>query len=205
MTAQDPTRDGPVVAERPAPGEPRPYEFPATTSTSLGNGLTVLLANLPGRPLVSAGVILPGGAAEEAPQLAGATVLAARALTEGTDHFDAVALTEATERLGAPLHAGAGGDALSVVLDVPAAGFEPALELLAEVLLHPTFPAEEVDRLRDERLNDLLPAQADPRRRAAGACRETFSVPPSPSPGLAGGVRETVSRLDADALRAAYE
>src|SRR4051812_5154923 len=205
MTAQDPTRDGPVVAERPAPAEPRPYEFPATTSTTLGNGLTVLLANLPGRPLVSAGVILPGGAAEEAPQVAGATVLAARALTEGTEHYDAVALTEATERLGASLHAEAGWDALSVGLDVPASRFEPALELLAEVLLHPTFPAEEVDRLRDERLNDLLQAQADPRRRAEEAYVDTIYAPASPYHRPAGGVRETVSRLDADALRAAYE
>ena len=90
----------------------------------------------------------------------------ARALTEGTERYDAVELTEAAERLGASLHAEAGWDATSIGVDVPSTRLEPALELLAEVLLHPTFPAAEVDRLRDERLNDLLQAQADPRRRA---------------------------------------
>ena len=43
---------------------------------------------------------------------AGATVLAARALTEGTEKYDAIALVEASERLGASIHADAGWDAL---------------------------------------------------------------------------------------------
>ena len=67
-------------------------------------------------------------------------MLAARALTEGTERYDAVELTEATERLGASLHAEAGWDATSIGIDVPSTRLEPALELLAEVLLHPTFP-----------------------------------------------------------------
>ena len=47
-------RDGYVVADRPTPGTPRPYDFPAIARTQLDNGLTVLVADLPGRPLVSA-------------------------------------------------------------------------------------------------------------------------------------------------------
>ena len=51
--------------------------------------------------------------------MAGATVLAARALTEGTERYDAIALVEASERLGASLHADAGWDAVTVGVDVP--------------------------------------------------------------------------------------
>jgi predicted Zn-dependent peptidase len=167
MTAlEDPRRDGYVIAERPAPGTPRPYDFPTVATARLANGVRVLVADLPGRPLISASIVLPVGAADEPDAVGGSAVLAARALTEGTERYDALGLTEATERLGASLHAEAGWDATSVSLDVPASRLEPALELLAEVLLRPTFPAEEVERLRDERLNDLLQAQADPRRRA---------------------------------------
>ena len=64
-TTVDPTRDGPVVAERPQPGAPRAYEFPTVTGGRLPNGLSVLIADLPGRPLVSASMVVTGGAVEE--------------------------------------------------------------------------------------------------------------------------------------------
>ena len=44
----DETRDGPVVAERPAPGAPRSYEFPPVTRRQLPNGLQILIVDLPG-------------------------------------------------------------------------------------------------------------------------------------------------------------
>ena len=64
---------------------------------------------------------------------------------------------------------------------MPATRLAPALELLAEVLLRPTFPAAEVERLRDERLNDLLQAQADPRRRADETFIGTIYAPTRPT------------------------
>ena len=203
MTAIE--RDGPVVATRPTPGTPRPYEFPTIGQTTLGNGLTVLTADLPGRPLVTASLVLPIGAAEEPAAAGGSAVLAARALTEGTERYDAVALTEASERLGASLHAEAGWDATSIGVEVPASRLAPALELLAEVLLHPTFPASEVERLRDERLNDLLQAQADPRRRADETYIGTIYAADAPYHRPAAGTRETVEGLTADSARRAFE
>lgn len=205
MTTEHGGEDAVVIAERPTPGTPRPYDFPAITRTRLDSGLTILVADLPGRPLVSASVTAPVGAADEPHQDAGATVLAARALTEGTERYDAVGLTEAAERLGASLHAEAGWDATSVGVDVPSARLRPALELLAEVLLRPTFPAGEVERLRDERLNDLLQAQADPRRRADETYVGTIYAPSSPYHRPSAGTRETVERLDPEVLRRSYE
>src|SRR4029079_6265597 len=85
--------------------------------------------------------------------------------------------------------------------DVPAARLEPALELLAEVALRPTFPEAEGDRLRDERLNDLLQAEADPRRRADEAFAATIYSGGSPYHRPSGGTRETVEGLDGGSLR----
>ena len=155
-----------TVAERPVPGEPRGYEFPETFRTTLANGLRVVVTPMAGRELVAASLAIRAGAADEPDAVGGATVLAARGLTEGTELRDAIALTEAFERLGASMHAEAGWDAISAGLDVPASRLEPALELLAEVVRRPSYPASEVERLRDERLNDLIQAKADPRRRA---------------------------------------
>jgi zinc protease len=204
-TLRDPIRDGAVVAERPTPGTPRPYEFPAVASTGLANGLRVLIADLPGRPLISATVVMRAGAGDEPAAVGGSAVLAARALTEGTERYDAVGLTEAAERLGASIHAEAGWDATSVGLDVPASHLEPALDLLAEVLLRPTFPPAEVDRLRDERLNDLLQAKADPRRRAEEAFANAVYAARSPYHRPSGGTPETVAGLDPEILRRAYD
>lgn len=191
-----------VVAERPAPGEPRPYAFPPFTRARLDNGLSVIIVDLPGRPLVAASLVITSGVADEPADLAGATVLMARALTEGTERYDAIRLVEVTERLGASLHAEAGWDSTSVAVDVPADRLPATLDLIEEVLARPTFPAAEVERLRDERLNDILQARADPRRRAEEAFIGAIYAGSSPYRRPAAGLAETVARLDAATSRA---
>jgi zinc protease len=190
-----------VVAERPAAGEPRPYHFPSFSRERLSNGIDVIAVHLPERELLTAVLFESIGASDERDDEAGLTVLMARAMTEGTKTRDAIALVEATERLGASLHAEAGWDALSVGVDVPSERLGPALDLLAEVMEQPVFPEAEVERLRDERLNDLLQARADPRRRAEEGFVETIYAPGSPYRRPSGGTKQTVERLDAAAAR----
>jgi zinc protease len=194
-----------VIPERPVPGQPRPYEFPRTFRTSLANGLRVIVTPMPDRELIAASLTLRVGAADEPDALGGATVLAARALTEGTEVRDAIELTEAAERLGASIHAEAGWDATSAGLDVPVTRLDPALELLAEVVRRPAFPESEVVRLRDERLTDLLQARADPRRRADEAYVSAIYRPSSPYHRPAGGTAETVGTLAVPDLRALHD
>ena len=193
-----------VVARRPVPGTPRPYEFPTAERTTLANGISVAWVHMPGRGLVTTSFVTRRGAVDEPAELGGAAVLAARAVTEGTELHDAIALVEAAERLGASIHAEASWDGLTVGVDVPGARLSPALELLAEVLRRPTFPAAEVDRLRDERLNDILQARADPRRRAEEALIAALYAVSSPYRRPAAGLRETVERLDREAVASVY-
>lgn len=196
-------REG-IFAERPVAGEPRPYEFPRTFRSSLANGLRVIVAPMAARELVAASLAVRSGAADEPDALGGAAVLAARGLSEGTEARDAIALTEAFERLGASMQAEAGWDAVSASLDVPASRLEPALALLAEVVRQPSFPASEVERLRDERLNDLIQAAADPRRRAEQAFAAAIYGPSSPYRRPAGGTAETVAGLSSAELRSLH-
>jgi zinc protease len=194
-----------VLAVRPVPGEPRPYEFPVTVRTTLPNGLRIIVTPMAGRELVAASLAIRAGAADEPDALGGATVLAARGLTEGTEARDAIALTEAFERLGASMHAEAGWDAVSAGLDVPASRLEPALELLAEVVRRPSYPESEVERLRDERLNDLIQAKADPRRRADEAFVSSIYAESSPYRRPAGGTSESVAALTTGDLRTVHD
>jgi zinc protease len=190
-----------LVAERPGHGEPRPYQFPPFSHARLSNGIDVIAVHLPERELLTGALFESIGAGDEPEEEGGLTVLMARAMTEGTRSHDAVSLTEAGERLGASIHAEAGWDALSVGVDVPAARLDPALDLLAEVMSEPVFPEAEVERLRDERLNDILQARADPRRRADEGFVETIYAPGSPYGRPSGGTKATVERLDAAACR----
>ncbi len=193
-----------VVAQRPTHGEPRPYQFPRFERQALSNGLGLIAVHLPGRALVTASLVLASGAVDEPAEQAGVTSLMARALTEGTEHHDAIGLTEASERLGASLHAEAGWDGLSISVEVPAERLSAALALAAEVAIEPTFPTADIERMRDERMNDLLQAKADPRRRADDGFVTTIYAPGSPYGRPSAGTEETVPGLDADKTRAIH-
>ena len=197
-----------VLDQRPQPGQPREYDFPAFERSTLDNGLTIVRCHVPGRPLLQAQLIVRGdaggGATSEAASQAGATALTARAMSEGTIEHDAVAFVEAAERLGAEMGAGASWDSLSVHVEVPRTHLTEAMSLFAEMALQPAFPEREVDRLRDERLNDLQQVMADARRRAEKAFPAVVYAQAAAYARPLGGVEETVGPLDRDVLAARH-
>jgi predicted Zn-dependent peptidase len=213
-----------ILDQRPGPGRPRAYEFPRFERSISGHGLTILAAHVPGRPLLQAQLVVRGeavagatvgagagasggagaGASGEDPATAGVTVLTARALSEGTEVRDAVAFVEAAERLGASLGASAGWDSFVVHVEVPRARLREALVLLAEMALRPSFPSREVERLRDERLNDLKQAMADPRRRADRLFASVVYDDAAAYARPLGGDEATVAGLDRDTLVARH-
>jgi zinc protease len=195
--------DGPdlsVLDERPTSGVPRDYHFPKFERFRLSNGLTVVHANVPGRALLAAQLMMPGGGWTEEPAQAGVTVLTGRAMPEGTKRLSAIEFIEASERLGAEIHADASWESLSATLEVPRSRFGPALALMAEMAFEPAFPGDEVERLRDERMNDLLQAWSDPRRRAERVFPETLFSRETPYSRPLAGVQTTVGPLDRDAV-----
>ncbi len=193
-----------ILSVRPSPGQPRSYSFPHFERTVLPSGLQVLAVHVPGRPLISANLVMRRGGGDEPADLAGATVLAARAMTEGTERYPGVELLEASERLGATLHVEASWDAFFASVEVAASRLPAALELLSELVQRPTFPDADVARLRDERLNDLLQVRADPRRRVDQAFVATIYGGHSPYARPLGGDEDTVPRLTSDVLRGVH-
>ncbi len=193
-----------ILSVRPSPGQPRAYRFPSFERTVLPSSLQILAVDVPGRTLVSANLVVRRGVSDEPGNLAGATILAARAMSEGTQRYPGVELTEAAERLGATLHAEASWDAFVGSVEVVASRLGAALELLAELVERPAFPEADVARLRDERLNDLLQARADPRRRVDQAFPATIYSEDSPYSRPAAGNETTVPGLSPDELRSVH-
>ncbi len=153
-------------ALRPPATEPRPYHFPEFSHERLPNKLTVWAVPLADRELVSVHLLIDGGAAAESEAEAGIASLAAETLVTGTRRLDGHAFAEATERLGIEITADSSWDLARAGFLAVASSFQPGLELLAEMIHEPRFDEGEFDRLREERLADILQARSEPGRLA---------------------------------------
>ncbi len=194
-----------TASERPQPGAPRAYEFPATTRFTLDTGLRIIVAPMPRLPLVSVVAVVDAGASADAPGQDGLATLTASALAEGTATRDAGALADAFERLGTSLATGADWDEATLGLTVTPAQLDDAVALLAEVLMAPRFATADVERLKAERLAELLQQRVEPRgladERFAGVAYASSSRFARPAGGTPGSVRA----LDDVAVRAWHD
>lgn len=188
-------------ARRPTPGPSRPYRFPAFERRRLPNGLELLVAPVRRLPLASIRFVLDAGARDESRGLAGVAALAGAALAEGTERLDGAALADEFERLGGSLSTYATWDATHLRTTVLATRFEPALRLMTEVLRTPAFPVREVERLRQERLAELLELRSEPRGLADERFASALYRPGSRLSLPEGGSEVTVAAIPAEACR----
>lgn len=133
----------------------RPLPFPALAEERLGNGASLVVARRPGIPLVAVRLVLSVGAALDPADGHGTAHLTAIACRRGTRRLGGRALDRAVESLGAELGSGADEDASFFGLSAPSEHLPRLLELVAQVVTEPVFPAAEVDRLRRRELAGL--------------------------------------------------
>ncbi len=150
-------------SQPPVPGPVRPFGMPHVERDELGNGLTVLSARHGRLPVVTSALVLEGGASGEPPSKAGLAYLVANTLQAGTRGKSADEVAWALESLGVEFQADARWDGAVLWVVSPRERLEAALDLFAEIVREPTFRLEEVERLRDEQLADILQRQKEPR------------------------------------------
>lgn len=191
-------------ATRPAPGPPRTYRFPPFERKALANGLRLVVAPVAKLPVATIMAVVDAGAAHDPAGREGLAQLTARLLLEGTTRAGGAEVTEQFEQLGASLEAGADWDAAILHLTVVSDRLPEALVLLAEVLMSPAFPAREVERVRSERLAELLQLRAEPR----GLADEMFSrfvyAPESRYAAPEGGGGDSVAAITRDDVASFY-
>src|SRR6266850_2376047 len=112
----------------------------------LPNGIVLLVAERPAVPIIVVRTFAHAGAVLDPPDRAGLANLTGALLTRGTAKHTGPELDSAIEFVGGSLSAGAGRDGLSAALAVLKKDLGLGLDLLAEVLLTPTFPPDEVKR-----------------------------------------------------------
>lgn len=147
---------------RPAATTPREYHFPYFERARLENGLGVWTMPLPERELVSVQLVIDAGAAAEDELQAGVAALTAHLLTTGTQQLDAATFAEVTERAGIEVFSASSWDSAHAGFTALDDKLSTGLDLLADVVRRPRLDPGEFDRLKAERLNEIMQSRADP-------------------------------------------
>ncbi|PYT93815.1 MAG: peptidase M16 [Acidobacteria bacterium] len=146
----------------PKPGPSNPLHLPVPQEFKLSNGLTVLYSERPGLPLVAAALVLRSGSGANPADKPGLASFTARMLQQGTTTRNALQIADRAADLGSTLGSRASMDSSLVATQTLTRNFPDALELLADVALHPAFPNAEIERVRKEREAALVQEKDDP-------------------------------------------
>ena len=181
-------------ATPPPPAPPRSGKFPTPVEQTLPNGLRVIVIERHETPLITAQLLIKNGGEVDPSELAGLADMTADLLTKGTQSRDATKIAQEIESLGGSLEAGARWDSSYATVSVMSSKIQQAMEILADVVRHPTFKSEEVERLRQQNLDSFTLALGDPGSIARFvAARVVFGDSPYGHP--VSGTAESLTRI----------
>jgi zinc protease len=149
-------------SQAPAPLQPHPIVIPTPRETVLPNGLTVVVVEDNRLPLVSYRLAFRVGGAFDPPGLPGLTDLLAGLLPEGTESKTSKEIADKVARMGASLSAGANSDYTIIAASALSQFNDHILELMTEVVLHPSFPENEVELAKQNTKESLRQQRAQP-------------------------------------------
>ncbi|MDE0165348.1 MAG: pitrilysin family protein [Bryobacterales bacterium] len=137
-------------------------KLPAMQKAELSNGLKVVLAERPQLPVVEVNLMVDAGYASDQFAAPGVASMTADMLDEGTKSRNALEISEALEALGASLGARAGLDTSTVSLSALKENLDASLDLFMDVILNPTFPEKDFQRLKRQRLARIQQEKSSP-------------------------------------------
>jgi zinc protease len=197
-------QQAPDRSHPPQPGPPAPLRLPTIQKQKLSNGLPVWIVELHEVPVAQVNLVVLSGTANDPPGKYGVGSLAAAMLEEGAGSRSALEVADAVDYLGADLDAATTSDLSAVRLHVPVARLASALPIMADVALRPTFPKDELDRQRQQRLTSLLQGRDDPPTISSAAFARILYGKGHRYGTLQMGTAETIKTLTADDLRTFY-
>ena len=148
LRAQYPTKP-------PAPTPLRPARFPAFVKGTLPDGMNMIIVEHHKQPVVTITLALPAGASYVAADKTGLDGIVSEVLTKGTASRTADQISAEIEGAGGSIEAYSDNDFLRISVSVLAENLPLAMNMLADVVMHSTFPASEVDLARTRALSAL--------------------------------------------------
>jgi len=170
----------------PPPGPSRPINWPAIAESKLGNGMTVVLVPLHNVPKITAVLTLLAGRGTAYKTQPGVAQLAARVANEGTTTRTSLQIKQDLRSIGGALSIGVDNDATSMTASSLAEFAPKLLDLVSDVVRHPTYPQSEValakanyaQEIEEQRSTPDFLAQEQLDKALFGAHPYGFTVPP---------------------------
>lgn len=205
VVATGPLRAQPFDRTRPPVlGAAPPLTVPTVHAARLANGPALHVVEHRELPLVQVTLTIAGGGRLDN-DLPGLASFTANLIDEGAGRRDANALQAELAFLGASLGTSASWDVTTVSLKVARRNLEPALDLMADIVLRPTFAAAEVRRQRDLRAAGLLQQKDQPAALAGLASSQALFPVGHPYRRALGGDSASTAKLDSAVVRAFHE
>lgn len=153
-------------------------------------------------PLASATLVLDAGEMGLAEERAGLAVLAGETLQGGTARRTGTELAEALEGLGSAFRVATGWDGTTIGFTCLAERFDEMFALLSEMVQGPSFPSDEVERVRNQRLAAIAQRRMDPGDLADDAMDRTAFDVRHPYHRPLAGTEASIGALGPEAVRA---
>lgn len=172
-------------------------KFPKIQRFNLSNGVNLVIAEWHSVPVVEFAMLFDAGFASDRMSSPGTARLAMNMLDEGTLSRSAIEISDELSMLGAQLHCGSSLDQSFVFLSALKDNLDKSMDLMADVIINPSFPQKEFDRLKKEHLARIEQEKAQPRAMAF----RVFPIllygedHPYGTPFTGSGYTDTVSKL----------
>lgn len=187
-------------SKEPSLGADRPFVAPSVKSAKLENGMDVFVVEKPELPKVVVSFATRAGSVSDADGKGGVASMAARVLRRGTKTRNAVQIDETLGDLGTGLGSGSSRESSNVSFDVLKRNLDPAMTVMADVVMNPSFPADEFDREKKLVLDGLAQAANNPNAVANRVATMVAFGADHPYGRPSGGLPSTVNAITRDDL-----
>ncbi len=183
----------------------RPFRPPQFQTGNLSNGLTVIVAERRDLPKVAAGLVVRAGSTADSVGKSGQAWMVAEMLDEGTSSRSALQIQEELDRLGTSFSTGGESEISHVSLETLKKNLKPSLELMADLVLQPSFPELELERQRKLRLDSILQERSSPPSIARKVFRTALFGTQHPFGRPTAGDESSIKSLTRDDLQVYYQ
>jgi zinc protease len=184
----------PVAGQEPPGPVARPeIALPEVAAATLPNGLELLTVWDPDTRWVTVEVLVRGGRGADPVGRSGLSQVVAGALSKGTANRSGREITDSIDALGATLTTSVSSDWISISLGVLSPFLDQALGLLSDLLIHPTFPVLEVERVKGQALAAIGGGWSEPGTTAGRVlARSVYGDHPYGAAGVIEGLGEVL-------------